>query len=251
MGLNRGNDAPLQFKKDLNVKNLKLLAACTMVTLLATALTAKAADVRVTGTILPVACTPTISGGGVMNYGNINANALSPTDYTVLDEMTAGFSIICDAPTKVALRAVNGRPGSAAGSTGDGGGQGDGRAPVDIFGMAHVGVVGLGLDNQTKVGGYGIRITPGKTQADARAVDSLHTQRITNVWLKNDYSGDLYDPYATRINSWGATGSTLPIPFTTLTGELSVQAYLNKRSELDLSKPIALNGLTTIDMVYL
>jgi hypothetical protein len=30
-----------------------------------------------------------------------------------------------------------------------------------------------------------------------------------------------------------------------------VQAYINKASELDLTKPIALDGLTTLELVYL
>lgn len=232
------------------MKNPKLLVACTMFTLLATALTAKAAEVTVKGSVLPGSCTATVSGGGI-DYGPINSKELSPTDYTLLKELTTGFSISCDSPTKVALRAVNGRPGTAPISGGNGGGQGDGLAPMYIFGRNAVGVAGLGLDNQRKIGGYGIRITAGKTKADAKDVDSLRAHDTNLSWTKDAHSGDLYDPFFTRVNSWAATGSLIPIPFTTLAGELSVQAYLNKRSELDLSKPITLNGLTTIEMVYL
>lgn len=222
-----------------------------MVTLMATALTAKAAEVNVTGTILPGSCNATISNGGSMHYGPINAKQLSPTHYTVLQELTTGFSISCDAPTKVAVRAINGRPDTAPGTIGNGDGQGDGGAPVDLFGLSGVGVAGLGLDNQNKAGGYGIQITPGKTKADGNDVDSLSAKNTNEAWTKDNHAGNLYDPLYTRVNSWGATGTLIPIPFTTLTGTLSVQAYLNKSSELNLTKPIAMDGLTTIEMVYL
>ncbi|KFD14546.1 hypothetical protein GSMA_02017 [Serratia marcescens subsp. marcescens ATCC 13880] len=39
--------------------------------------------------------------------------------------------------------------------------------------------------------------------------------------------------------------------FTTVAGKLGVQAYITKTSELDLSKPINLDGLTSLELVYL
>lgn len=233
------------------MKTRKLPTAFALVALATTSLTATATDVRVIGAITPPACTATIAGGGTLDYGNINPLNLSPTDYTVLSERVAGFSIACDAPAKVALRAVNRRPGTAAGTTDTGGGQGDGRAPVRIFGLDWVGVAGLGLADGARIGGYGIRITPGRTQADGQPVDSLRASNISSNWLRDEYSGNLYDPRFTRVNSWGATGTLLPVAFTALSGELSVQAYINRTSELDLRQPVVLDGLTTIELVYL
>ena len=42
-----------------------------------------------------------------------------------------------------------------------------------------------------------------------------------------------------------------PAAFKNLTINLTVQAYINKASELDLTKPVILDGLSTIELVYL
>lgn len=36
-----------------------------------------------------------------------------------------------------------------------------------------------------------------------------------------------------------------------ITAEIEVQAYFNKKSELDLSKDVKLDGMKSIEMVYL
>ncbi|AZD55534.1 Beta-fimbriae probable major subunit [Pseudomonas chlororaphis subsp. aurantiaca] len=231
---------------------MKKIAACALAVLstLSTSAFAESVDVRVIGTITPTACTPTLSGGGTIDYGAINPNTLSATAYTVLPERQLDFSITCDAPAKVALRAINGRPASLAGATE--GAQSAGRAPVNLFNLTAVGSVGLGLDGTSMIGGYGIRIAPDTVTADGIAVTSLRSLLTGTTWTADAYAGILYDPAnAIRITSWGATGTTTPIAFTTLAGKLGVQAYINHSSNLDLTKPVALNGLTTIELVYL
>lgn len=56
---------------------------------------------------------------------------------------------------------------------------------------------------------------------------------------------------AVRYISWGDQGSSVVKPFTTMNGKLLVQGYINKASELDLSKPVQLDGMTTLELVYL
>jgi len=227
-------------------------SACALALLAATSTSAFAIDVRVIGSITPAACTPTLSGGGTVDYGVIRPAELTDDAYTTLPVKTLAFAITCDAPAKVALRAINGRPDTAAGVIGTGGsGPSDGRAPVDIFGMDFVGVVGLGLDGTDKVGGYGIRITQDSVTADSNSVDSLRQTEGGSVWSGDAYAGILYDPGFSRFTSWAETGTLLPVAFENLTGELAVQAYINHASELDLSKPINFEGLTTIELVYL
>ncbi|MGK8936242.1 hypothetical protein ACRS85_26935 [Pluralibacter gergoviae] len=43
----------------------------------------------------------------------------------------------------------------------------------------------------------------------------------------------------------------MPVAFKTLTGTLNVQAVINKGAELDLSKAVNLDGLSTIQLYYL
>uniref|UniRef100_UPI000A79AC57 DUF1120 domain-containing protein n=1 Tax=Herbaspirillum chlorophenolicum TaxID=211589 RepID=UPI000A79AC57 len=61
------------------------------------------AELKVTGVIKPVACTPTIgAGSAVVDYGNIIAGSLATGTNKVLDTKEVPFSITCEAPVKMA-----------------------------------------------------------------------------------------------------------------------------------------------------
>ncbi|MEG5569404.1 DUF1120 domain-containing protein [Enterobacter bugandensis] len=211
---------------------------------------AESVDVRVTGTITPVACTPTIAGGGTIDYGTIDPASISDTDYTVLPEKQVDFSIACDAPAKIAIKAINGRPNTLAGATE---GVSGGKAPVVIFGSSNIHAFGLGLDGTARIGGYGIRLAKGTVQADGTAADSIYRNTPTDAWVSTSGTGvgSLINAPSVRHVSWAAAGKVEPVAFTNMTGKLGVQAYINKGSELDLSKPVTLDGLTTIELVYI
>lgn len=212
---------------------------------------AESIDVRVIGTITPSACTPQISGGGTVDYGAIKPETLSADEYTVLAEKQLDFSITCDAPAKVAIKAINGRPDSLAGAT-EGATSGAGVVPVDLYGTsASIAGVGLGLDNGAKVGGYSIALTPSTVQVDNENVDSLRSNDDTASWKTASTTGGIFNSASQRYVSWAATGTTEPVAFETMSGKLNIRAYINKTSELDLTKPVALDGLTTIELVYL
>jgi type 1 fimbria pilin len=231
----------------------KTVVALALLATTASAFAADSVDVRVIGTIVPAACTPALTGGGVVDYGTIKADTISATDYTVLPEKQVSFAITCDAPAKVALIASNGRTGSLAGVPETA--HGAGRSPVTLFGLSAVGAAGLGMEGTSQVGGYGVRIDSSTVTADGVAVDSLRADRdpgyADSPWVKDSYSGIVYSPNYQRLTTWAATGTTTPVAFTALSGQLGVQAYINKGSELDLSKPVHLDGLTTITLYYM
>ncbi|TDA48290.1 DUF1120 domain-containing protein [Burkholderia pyrrocinia] len=218
------------------------------------ALASDSVELTVTTTIRAAACTPTLAGGGSIDYGPIGASTLSTTSYTVLPEKQLAFSIVCDAPATVAVVAVNGRPGTLAGSNDGPGGYGTLPAGVQLFSTNNIRAGGLGLSpSDARIGGYAAIIRPGTVVADNVSVSSIRTQGgSATTWISNP-TGELFTAaYATRMkNSWAAAGTTTPIPFRTLSGTLVVQAYLNKTSELDLSQPIELKGMSTLELVYL
>ncbi|MBC3252461.1 DUF1120 domain-containing protein [Serratia fonticola] len=231
---------------------------CALAVLAATSLPALAAssvDVRVIGTITPTACMPTLAGGGTIDYGVIHPNTLSDDAYTVLAEKQTTFSIVCDAPAKVAVQIVNQRVGSLAGSSNETSNGGTAPNGVTIFGTtASIGAAGLGLDGTSKIGGYGMRMVPGSfTIDDNTAVDGIYRNSAASDWILHaaGSTGSIFNVNTPRQISWAETGKTLPVAFTTLSGQLGVQAYINKASELDLTKPVSLDGLTTIELVYL
>lgn len=227
----------------------KTLLAVTLLACTTLPAMAESVDVSVVGTITPAACTPVLGGGGVIDYGVIPPASLSETDYTVLPERQIPISVTCDAPAKVALQAKSMRMGTTAGVTE--GVTGSGASPVPIFSTANMHVVGLGLDGEAKIGGYGLRLVQGSATADNVAVDVIyqHTD-MGDTWIKST-SGSMFNAAIQRNVSWATTGTLTPVAFEAMSGTIGVQAYINKASELDLSKPVALDGLTTIDLVYL
>lgn len=96
---------------------------------------ADSVDLKVIGTITPVACTPTLSGGGTVDYGTIKADTLKADDYTVLPMRTLDFSITCDGNAKVAVSAISGRPGTALGADEASNGAATVPAGVTLFGL--------------------------------------------------------------------------------------------------------------------
>ncbi|WBF46151.1 DUF1120 domain-containing protein [Serratia rubidaea] len=226
-------------------------SVCALAVLAATTLPAMAesVDVRVIGTITPAACTPTLSGGGTVDYGAINPATLSAADYTLLPEHQLDFTITCDAPAKLALRAINGRPNTLAGGTEGVGGYGV--SPVQLLGSANVRAAGLGLDGADKIGGYGMALRGDTVTADGNPVVSLVSSNRGAAWGVSAGGEIGGAAVADNWRSWGATGTTTPVAFENLTGQISVQAYLNHASALDLTKPVALDGLTTLELVYL
>lgn len=233
----------------MNTMQKSVLALAVLATTSLPAL-AESVDVRVTGTITPTACTPTLSGGGTIDYGAINPASLSATDYTVLPEKQIDLSITCDAPARIAVKAMSKRPGTLAGGPEGPMGTGGVPAGVNIFGASNIGVAGLGLDGTDKIGGYGLRLAAGTALADGTAVDNLVRSNSSLPWGPST-TGSVFDRNYPREISWATTGQLDPVAFTTLNTKVVVQAYLNKTSELDLSKPVVLDGLTTLELVYL
>ncbi|MFJ2550259.1 DUF1120 domain-containing protein, partial [Pseudomonas sp. NPDC087612] len=230
------------------IKNITL--ALSLAALTATSMSASAVDLRVIGTITPAACTPTLGGGGTIDYGTIHPTKLSATAYTVLPEMNTSFSITCTAPAKVAIVAKNGRIGSLAGATEGPTGVGSAPGVITLLGVPNIGVAGLGLDGTDKIGGYALALQPSSILADGVAVDSIQKNADWPTFTASN-SGSLFNFAIDRHLSWAATGTLNPIALTNLTGQIRVQAYLNHSTELDLSKPVNLDGLTTIEMIYL
>jgi hypothetical protein len=237
-------------------KQLHTLA--TLVLLASTAfpaLASESVDVSIVGTIVPAACTPTISGSGVVDYGDISSASLSADSYTLLDVKSLEFSINCDAPTRVGFFGINGRPGTLAGIVGE---SASGYTDLYIdgyfgdYGDQHHRSAGLGMDGGAKVGGYTIRLKPGTSIANGDAAKLIGKTEYEPLWTATEdvTHGALFSPMP-WINSWSTGNGTSPLAVKNVSAQLEVQAFINKTSELDLSKPIALDGLTTFELVYL
>ncbi|MDG0798616.1 DUF1120 domain-containing protein [Pectobacterium punjabense] len=228
--------------------------ACALAVLAATSTSvmAESIDVRVIGTITPTACKPTLAGGGTIDYGVIPPASLKKDTFTVLEEKQVDFSITCDAPAKVAVNAIGTKADMVTDAKKSSNGYDAFRGK--LFDMPSVNVTGLGKSDDGKnIGGYGIRFVPGSYTVDGGSASLLFRNKASDKWDSALYdNGSLFSVISKAHQlTWAEKGGKTPIAFKTVAGKLGVQAYITKTSELNLSKPVKLDGLTTLELHYL
>ncbi|MFJ3048311.1 DUF1120 domain-containing protein [Herbaspirillum chlorophenolicum] len=204
----------------------------------ATALAGPTAELKVTGVIKPVACTPTIGSAGTVDYGNIAASSLTTGANKVLDTKEVPFSITCESAVKMAVTAV------------------DNKASTKVTGLAsqissnatEASMFGLGAAGGKNIGAFHFSMKQGSFTGDGVAVDTIGSAvSATPSWSKSSNGG-----MATgRMLSWAAAGATAPGSYKTVSGTLSVTAVLNKPENLDLKEDVNLDGSATIEVKYL
>lgn len=208
---------------------------------------AESVDMRVTGAVTPIACKPEISNNGVLDYGSINTSYLEKDDIKFLPVKNVTMTINCSAPAKVAVLATNARPGTTL-SENEEGPAGTAK-PLRNTGMGTSGgVAGLGLNGDKKIGAYGLVIV-GATIDGERASNLRSNDKQT--WSTLYHDAFFSDNGGYKYISWRVPGATEPAAFKNLSVNISVSTYINKASELDLTKPIKLDGQTNFEMFYL
>lgn len=207
-------------------------------------------DVKVRGQFVPAACATTVSGGGTVDYGTIRAETIAKDDFTMLQVKTLDLSVTCEAPMKIALHSTDMRAGTAVAMTGK-------SWNVKAMGGAYSSgtPLGLGKAGDKNIGAWAMWMEPDSIKADGNAVDPIMLSGLptatNNSWTKAGSGSTWLANAGDSYKSWAATGTTTPVALKTLTGTLSVQAGINKGSELDLTKVVNLDGLATIQVFYL
>lgn len=185
---------------------------------------AQTAEIKVNGQIVPNdACQLTISGGGVYDFGTVKARS----DFVAgLDDKTLALTISCNAPTKFALRALDNRPDTVAGNPG------------------YAGIFGLG---KGMAGFYFLNLR--NPVGDGNGLAVLRSYSNSGVWNPEYVDALSSDSYR---KAFAEKGSVVPGAYKTITADLSVQAWINKWSELDFSNgDIELDGSATLELLYL
>jgi type 1 fimbria pilin len=200
---------------------------------------AQAADLRVKGTIAPASCSFTLTNA-VIDYGRIDPNSLSATNYTKLGAKSTPYAIKCGShvKTKVGIKAVDNRASTKIPNL-----------MVSQFGPNYTDRYQYGLGNTAKaqkIGGYVLHLR--NSVADGRAVRVMGSNNNGGVWVPT--STEAVGNAATDLTSWH-TGNFVPFPMNTVSGNLEVHAVINKTSELDLNSQINLDGQATLELRYL
>ncbi|WP_082221304.1 DUF1120 domain-containing protein [Herbaspirillum chlorophenolicum] len=216
---------------------LRLMLLCAGVAYAGSGGAASMVPMEVVVTLTPAACTPTLSNGGVADYGTMNANILRQGQVTALPAMNMTFSINCDAAAKFSVRVIDNRsaslvPGIVAAGSGN-------SALGDDYNF------GLGIASGRNVGGYTIRFMPNTYTGDYRPV-KLMSSTDGNTWSD---AGNGAASKRLRF-SWGAGNGTVDA-YKAVSGSLSVQPYVNKAENLPLSQDIPLDGSATLELHYL
>lgn len=203
-----------------------LLGALTGATLLfatTTTFAASTVDLTVKGLIVPSACTPSLSSGGVIDHGKISAKDLDPDKPTIIGNHTLTMSVACEGKTLIALQSEDNRRGSSI-STSD---------------------YGLGLINGTqKLGHYVLKIAnPIADSVEVQSIASLNGQ--DNWYLEKFWDPTLYMSMADMSDT------TQPVPVQELLLDLEVQTLINRTDGLDLSNEVQIDGSATLTVMYL
>lgn len=227
----------------------KTFCAAALLSMMSLPVMADSADITVTGTIKSKACELKGPTASELDYGVITPEDLDDTGYTLLQPRNFDLTVTCQAPVKIALSVVSAQRGSMAGATENA--FGVGKVPREMFGNPATSVsgVGLGLSGGKKVGGFGMLLLQS-TVADGERVDVIEQLEGGTTWRKS-YQGSVFDHRGKRLISVAETNTLTPVAITKLTGRAVIEAYINKKDELNTAEEIKLSGISTVELSYL
>lgn len=214
------------------------------------AFAAETADLSVKGTIKPAACTPTLSGGGIVDFGTISANSLSQTESTVLPTKYVTLNVTCDAATKVGVKTIDNRAGTVSTSVAQNTKVIPSYSPSNLY--------GVGAIDGKNIGAYALRFgaTGYAPTADGETVDGMYNNNdwSSSTWMSNTKAAawEGIDQPGNRTFSWGPVGSTAPAAYKTISQPIQIIMGISKISDLPaLTKELAIDGSATISIKYL
>ncbi|WP_339539958.1 DUF1120 domain-containing protein [Pseudomonas sp. RA_5y_Pfl1_P24] len=198
-----------------------------------TAHAASTVELTVKGLITPMACTPLLSSGGLVDFGKISRNDLNLTNGTRLPHKYLTLTVNCNAAGRFALRMRDNRDGTA-------------HVNSEIF-------YGLGLDSSgNKIGVYSVSFDPKQTVVDDLAVVYGTESTTGGLAWRTANLNPIDIGSRSLLGFTDAVGSTSgPSAIQTLTSTLKLEATINARQNLDLSTETPMDGSATLEVVYL
>lgn len=215
--------------KNLRLPYAPLLWACMSLSVPAFAAT----NLTLSGQIAPSACTLSLSNNGEFAYGDIERSDLNDDTQKWIRPVQQTVSINCHAPMRVALKFTDNRTDSIV--------AGAGWYPNEIFGLGHD-------QAGNPIGGY--YFYPNSFQLDGVTAQYLTSHDSGQTWT-HSFGGDLFRSAPGYRASWTTPGSFTPAAFYSATGLFKLVAGIDGTDNLDDSRAINLNGLTTMELVYL
>ena len=211
----------------------QLLNLMTTVIALASAaqvMAASSVDLNVKGSITPAACTPALSGGGVVDHGKIAFKDLNRGE-TPLPVATLRLNVSCTALTLFAVKSTDNRAGSSSEYNGTTSG----------FGVGFV-------NGDVKVGFYLLKMNNSMAEGAAQAViESADGQ----TWFDALDNNQMWQPLWMRTFKDSSNGGTTPMPVKDMQTDLIVETRIARSLDLPADQEIPIDGSVTLDVVYL
>lgn len=232
-------------------KSLSALGVSAALVISAQAFAATDATLSVTGTVVPAACTPTLSNSGVVSFGSIAASSIraaqSGNTLVQLGAKDITLTISCDARTAVGFTARDNRSSSAVALSSESfiasvmSGENGAKNAMYGFGLGNA-------SNNAKIGAYTLFVDAANVTADGVSASSIFSED-KQTWVKSTT--------ATRLTNTGTLTATLsdtvneaPVLFQEGVFPLKIAAALQTSSVLGFDE-INLDGSVTLSVVYL
>jgi len=198
------------------------LSATALISMAPYALAASSTDLSVTGKITPVACTPTLSGDGMIDHGKISKKDLNAATFTLIGTQTMNLTVNCTAPNTFALRSIDNRAGSPSNR--------------DWY--------GLGNTEANEKIGFVIPMMKGVV-ADGQPARTIISWNDGETWGAHHHL---------RPNILIAAGSTsdttTPMLAQDVTFEIDVSTHIAATNNLTLTDEVGVDGSVTFEMQY-
>ncbi|TXI83922.1 hypothetical protein DFLDMN_000801 [Cupriavidus sp. H19C3] len=219
------------------------LATCCVLFCLSTNTRAENVTLRITGTIQPAACMPTVVGVDSQNaihYGTIAVPELEDNKFKALPDKTITLLISCDAPTRVAVNFLDNRSDSMIMGL---------SASIGPYG--DVGSYGLGMHRDKRLGGYVIVPELAATADGSPVVPAWST--MPGKWNHYHAAGANAMLRPNIAHAWTSGKGVIATPdaYQQITQKFTIKAALQRKNKLQpITGPIELDGQTTISLFY-
>jgi hypothetical protein len=211
----------------------RTLAAVLALGFTLSAFGASTADIQVTGTIGPSACTPILSVA-TLHFGTVSTADLHLEQPTALPEHTPTLTIQCGTPTLYGLRLVDNRAGSA-------------------HDAGYPGRLGMGYTAAgERIGAYHLEVVPARSTLDGRRVFLSLGDRTGSRWSTSTAQGVALPTNGELLGLVDRVGIDTGAVEAQV-AQLGIRAHgvIAPARALTLTDAVPLDGHVTVEVVYL
>lgn len=208
------------------IKTLLAAAACASV--LTPVMAAEEVTLSVTGSVIPGACSVTLSGADI-DFGTLRAESLNEASLTELPAKQVSYTTTCPSPRAVGISWVDNKAGTAYNQDSSG--------------------FGLGEHNGKKIGVYYLVHNGFSDGADGVIGPLINSSNGGVTW--ESVSSWAADANGNNMMSYANEGTTTPAQYDRYTGRFHLSAYIAPTKDLELSENIEIEGNATMSLTYL